>query len=45
MTVIQVFFNISIICKYSVLLVQDVFCYGLLGFSTVCVGTSAEVLW
>lgn len=44
-TVIQVFFNISIIWKCSILLVQDVLCSGLLGFSTICVETPAEMLW
>lgn len=45
MTVTQVFFNISVIWKCSVLLVQDVLCSGLRGFSTTHVETPAEVLW
>lgn len=44
-TVIQIFFNISVIWKCSVLLVQNVLCSGLLGFSTIFVKMPSEVLW
>lgn len=45
MTVLQLFFNISVIWKCGILLVQDVLCSGLLRFSTIRVETPAEMLW